>query len=189
VAKVELRVRNLDDGKDGVANFDNLDAARAWLAERPAGIEVQGVVGELEPDDERSLQEAMRPLDAQERGRKDALYQEQLAAVKARNAEEQRRAVAEQQVPRTFAADAPMTIEYVRGQQLRNPHPDDDRPIPEVVRAAVRAWIAERDTWLHPRRQHVASALVEVLPGDVGDGSRVQPGGQFTAAPGIPDDA
>lgn len=189
---IELKIRNLEDGQTGTATFASVDDAKAWLTERPAFLEVEGVVPPIDPTLEREMQGVMRPLDEKERARKDALYREQLEEVRRRNAEEQRQAVASQggaslDSHAQVDSNAPMVVQYVRGRELRLVDPTDGRAIPAVVREAVEAWVAERDTWLHPRRQHVGSALVTVSPGDGHEADRVHPGGQFEAVPGLPE--
>jgi len=71
--------------------------------------------------------------------------------------------------------------------QLRLADPDP-REIPPVVRDAVLAWVAERNTWVHARRARVARATVTVWPAAVPGGDeaeRCQAGGQFEVEPGL----
>jgi hypothetical protein len=61
-----------------------------------------------------------------------------------------------------------------------------------VVRKAVRAWVAERETWVHPRGQYLVSAQVVAWPGPLPAGTsedeRVHPGGRFEVLAGTPPD-
>ncbi|MBC8068602.1 MAG: hypothetical protein IAG13_09745, partial [Deltaproteobacteria bacterium] len=83
-----------------------------------------------------------------------------------------------------------MQVAYDEAEGITHGDPADDRPISDVVQAAVIGWVTERNTWVHGRGQHVARAMLVVWPGPVPGGDeadRVQSGGQFETAPGAID--
>jgi hypothetical protein len=192
-AKLALRLRDLESGELLVGEFDDRAAALAWLRARPRGIEVIGVASSgLGEDDEQELRAALRPLDDDERAKAHALDEARIEALREQIASEQARfeaAVAAERAAMTNAdPDRPMTIAFDEHDGLALADPTDSREIPEVVRKAVLAWVAERNDWVHGRRQHVARAIVTVWPGPIpgGDESeRCHPGGQFETEPGV----
>jgi hypothetical protein len=193
---IALKIRDIRTGDARVAEFESVDDAEAWLRERPRFIEVLGPPrpGSIPADDEQRLRSAMRPLDAEEH-RAQAQQDE-------RNAEAIRKALAgeEERMRKEFEArrvqnrsadpDRPMVIAWERGKGLANADPADDRTPTAKVYEAVKAWVAERDSWVHPRGQYVFSAQVVVWPGPLpagtGEDERVQPGGRFDVLSGTP---
>jgi hypothetical protein len=57
---------------------------------------------------------------------------------------------------------------YEPGRALAHADAADGRAIPADVAAAVQAFIAERNEWMHPRRQHVGGATLVVRVGEEG---------------------
>jgi hypothetical protein len=200
--KVTLRLRNLESGELLLGEFENLDDVRTWLADRPDGMEVVGVAtltgAGLDEDVAASLRAAMRPLDAAELARSKALDEARLQDLRDEIARQQAAFEAETAAAREALVnadpDAPMNIAYDERHGIAHADPADSREIPDVVRRAVLAWVAERNEWVRPRRSHVARATVTVWPGPVPnaeagaeESERVQPGGQFEVEPGLPD--
>jgi len=191
--KVTLRLRNLENGELLLGEFDNLDDVRTWLVDRPEGMEVVGVATSLDEDVATSLRSTMRPLDAKELARSKELDEARLQdlrdeIVRQQAAFEQETAAARDTLV-DADPDAPMNIAYDAEHGLAHADPVDSREIPEVVRRAVLAWVAERNDWVRPRQSHVVRATVTVWPGPVpgGDESeRCQAGGQFEVEPGLP---
>ncbi|MCB9716974.1 MAG: hypothetical protein H6712_24160 [Myxococcales bacterium] len=190
---VELRLREIRTGETKVAEFATVAEAEAWLRQRPAFTEVLGPTrsSSIGAGDDDRLRAAMRPLDDEERAAKLALDQRAIEEHEHALARERAELELAEQARREALRDAdperPMTIAWERGQGLRHADPADERPIPDVVTQAVEAWVAERNQWIHPRRQTVASAELVVWPGPVPEGEeRVQPGGQFEPMFGTP---
>jgi len=193
--KLALRLRNLQTGELLVGEFADRAAALAWLRTRPRFMEVIGVASSgLHEDDELGLREAVRPLDADEREMAHALDEARLQALREQIAREQEQFEADVAAERAAMADAdpdrPMMISWDEREGMAVADPIDPREITDAARKAVLAWVAERNTWVHGRRQHVARATVTVWPGPVpgGDESeRCHPGGQFEVEPGVAD--
>ncbi len=193
--KISLRLRKLDDGSLLIGEFPGKDDALTWLRERPEMVEVIGVASELDPDVEQALRTAMRPLDADERRRAHELDEERISNMRAAVEREHSRLAAESAARGAAAAadrdpNRAMTIAFDEHEGIRNAEPGDDREIPDVVADAVMSWVAERNTWVHGRGQHVARAVITVWPGPVPSGDeadRCQSGGQFETAPGAVD--
>ncbi len=190
---IQLKIRDIRTGDAQVAEFESVGDAETWLRERPRFIEVLGPPrhGAIAPDDEARLREAMRPLDEEER--KAQVQQDERSAEVMRKAlaNEQDRMRKEAEARREANRDAdpnrPLAVSFERGKGMHNADPADDREVPEVARKAVLAWVAERDTWVHPRGQYVVNAQVVVWPGPVPGGNeddRVHAGGQFNVLAG-----
>lgn len=179
---VQLQIHELLENRKGTAEFESFAAALAWIAQRPQFVRVLGPLpsSALEPGDEQKLRDAMRPLDAEEAARMDELD----AAQEKRRVEEldglQRQATG---APRPDAAGV-LDIVWQRGRGMRLADERDTSEIPKAVQDSVLTWLRERDSWLHPRRQHVAGARLQV---DVAT-AEVAAGGEFEAAPGFADD-
>lgn len=186
---VQLKIRDIRTGKAQIAEFESVDDTLTWLASRPRFIEVLGPPerGAIADDDEKRMRRAMRPLDKQERAaqatqdeRDNAIMREALAREQAR-AREQIEAMREQN--RSADPNRQMHITWERGKGCRNADPSDEREVSEAARAAVEAWIAERNTWVHPRGQTLVDAQLIVWPGPVPGGDeddRIERGGQFS---------
>ena len=190
---VELQIREIRTAETKVAAFETVADAETWLRERPAFVEVLGPTrsSSVSADQSARLRELMRPLDEQELAAKAELERREAEAIDQAKALEQQLAehneAARRESLRGADPNRPMTVAWELGQGLRHADPADERPIPEVVVTAVEAWVAERNEWIHPRRQYVATAEVVVWPGPVPEGEeRIQPGGQFEPMLGTP---
>ncbi|MEX1363194.1 MAG: hypothetical protein AB1Z98_08715 [Nannocystaceae bacterium] len=190
---IELEIREIRTGTNKIAAFETVADAETWLRQRPAFTEVLGPTRDssMSPGDDERLRAAMRPLDEQERAAQAERDQRQVAALReaqaAEQAELEREEHARREALRSADPNRPMAIEWEHGAGLRNADPADERPIPAVVVEAVQAWVAERNQWIHPRRQYVAKAELVVWPGPVPSGEeRVHSGGQFEPLFGTP---
>jgi hypothetical protein len=187
VMPVQLKIRRMKTNETLVAEFADLDDAEAWLRERPQFVDVIGTIGTLADADDERLRTALRPFDAEERAEiaaQDQALARAEAAALARAQQEAKVALAERRAELANAdPNRPMMVAWVRGVGCRNADPADAREVTELARAAVLAWVRERDTWVHPRGQFVATADVVVWPGPIPGGDedeRVHPGGQFS---------
>jgi hypothetical protein len=184
---VQLKIRRMKTNETLVAEFADLDDAAAWLRERPQFVDVIGTIGALAEADDQRLRAALRPFDEDERAELEAQGH---ALARAERAELERAQLAAQAAlmeRRAELANAdpnrPMMIAWARGVGCRNGDPADAREVTELARAAVLAWVRERDTWVHRRGQFIATADLVVWPGPIPGGDedeRVQPGGQFS---------
>jgi hypothetical protein len=185
---LQLKIRELRSGKAQIAEFERIEDAVTWLQTRPRFVEVLGPPqrDSISPADEQRLRAAMRPLDDEERaamGDQDRRDAETLRAVMAK---EQARAQAQIESMRAENRDAdpnrPMQIAWAREHGCRNADPADPREVTELVRTAVDAWVAERNTWVHRRGQYLVDAQLVVWPGPVPSGDesdRIEQGGHF----------
>lgn len=189
MAKLDLRLRDLNTGDTVNAMFESEHDAEAWLADRPRFTQVLGVATHGLPEAiYKTLRAAVRPLDAEEDGLRRGL--EERAEAAAREAAMQEQLLEElemkrhREAMRTADPHRPMNIEWSVDGGMRIADPVDPREIPEVVRDAVLAWVAVRDGWMADREQRVGEANVTVWPGPVPTGEeRIHPGGQFFPAP------
>ena len=199
---IELRIKNIETQEVLIAELESLEDAKAWVAERPHMIEVLGVVdpravGEAAFEE---LRAAVRPLDDDERESRHRAAEERLARMREADVRESapRRAEPQPMVstepnpdPATLPDAEPnalMTIRWRKGAPMANIA--DNRPITPAARAAVDAWIAERNEWLHPKRSHVGEAELYVWPGELPEPEtdRVQDGARYNQLPGWADD-
>ena len=194
---VQLKIRDLQTGKAQIAEFERVDDAVTWLAERPRFVEVLGPPqrSSIAAADEQRMRAAMRPLDDEERAAVAAQDRRDAEALRDAMAREQARAQEQIEAFRERQRDADpnrqIHVVWERGKGCRNGDPADPREVNEVVRAAVEAWVAERDSWVHRRGQYLVDAQLLVWPGPVpgGDeGDRIEPGGQFNVLFGDPDE-
>jgi hypothetical protein len=184
--KVDLRVRNLKTTEDGSVSFEDEVLARAWLSSRPRFVEVLGVASYGLPDELiKSLRASTRELDADEKAAQRALDQANEAALRKRAEEKREKEVAEAKAHResmkTADPDRAMEIHWTYDGGMKLSDAADPRPITEDARAAVMAWIAERNEWVRGRGQIVGEANVSVWPGKLPDGvsERVRQGSFF----------
>lgn len=195
MSKLELKIRRMQTGETLVAELDSVEEAKAWLAQRPPFIEVVRLLSTVSDEVGQALREATRPLDEHER----ALQREQDdAAEAARRAELvrlQAEAEAESEAARADGSslDREMNLRFERGKGLRideEAEEGDDRPITPAAHRAAIAWLRERDSWVHARRQHLSVATLRVWPGSVPTGNESDRviDGEFAAMPGFSDD-
>lgn len=191
---IQLKIRDIRTGAAQVAEFESVADAETWLRERPRFVEVLGPArhGAIPSGDEMRLREAMRPLDEEERQAQAQQDLRSAEAIRKAMANEQQRMRQEMEARREASRDAdpnrPLVVSWERGKGMRNADPADDREVTELACKAVLAWVAERDTWVHPRGQYLVNAQVVVWPGPLPAGTseeeRVQPGGQFNVLAG-----
>lgn len=185
MSKIEFNIRHLKTGEVVSAEFPDLEAAEAWLVERPAFMRVLRLVTTVAPKTEARLREVMRPLDDEERA---LMLEAEEAAQEDRAAEIARLQAIEDNAPKD--PNRIMTVRWAPDTGLTMSDASDDREIPNAARTAVLAWIAERDTWVEGRGQRVAAASVSVWPGPVPGGNeseRIPPGGTFVTGGRTPD--
>jgi hypothetical protein len=196
MSKITLKLRNLDNGDSLSQEFDDEAATIAFLKDRPAMRDVLGVVFEgLTPEQNARLRAAVRPLDpvelAAERKLDEEAEKKAEAAAKIRAAEEEKARAAHREAMKTADPNRPMEIRYRYdgGGGLGLVDPEDPREITAEAKAAVEAWVAERNEWVESRGQIVGEAKVTVWPGTLPkpNADRVQ-GGSFVpcAAPEKP---
>jgi hypothetical protein len=150
--------------------------------------------GAIAPDDEARLRQALRPFDAEElaaQAQQDERDAEVIRKAIAVDQERMRQEIeARREANKSADPDRLMTVSWERNGKLENSDPADDRVPGDVVRKAVEAWVAERNTWVHSRGQYVVSANVVVWPGPLpkgtGEDERVQMGGKFEVLYGTP---
>lgn len=178
MSKIQLRVRDLRSGDERAEPFASVEAARAWLVARPPFVEALGVASAVDAETSRALKVAMRPLDAAE----IQLQQQVEAAGEEARARREREGHAAQlaaaEAHRSALRDAdpnrPMQIRWRFDQGMNVAEQHDERAITDAARAAVLAWIAERNEWVEERGQVVGEGLVTVWPNAVpADGERV----------------
>jgi hypothetical protein len=170
---IQLRIRNLQSREVGVAAFETEGEALLWLSARPPFVEVMGMAGQanVPAEVQERLRAAMRPLDGDERLAEREMEllieKEDLEREKAARAHEVEAQARHQETMRTADPERLMEIRwrFDSGMILTDAH--DPRPIPEVAREAVLAWIAERNEWVAGRGQTVGECTVKVWPGKV----------------------
>ena len=173
--KLTLRVRNLESGELGTVDFEDEGNATVWLRARPPMIEVLGVAHEGVPQEtSNALRAAMRPLDAAERVAEQKLNDAQKAAFEKMARARMEREKAETTAQRGGAANddpnRPMELHWTYDRGLGKQDASDPRPVTDDAKAAVLAWVAERDEWVRDRGQIVGDAKVTVYPGEVPKG-------------------
>ncbi|HLT35849.1 MAG TPA: hypothetical protein VK034_06175, partial [Enhygromyxa sp.] len=91
---VQLKIRDLQTGKAQIAEFERVDDAVTWLAERPRFVEVLGPPqrSSIAAADEQRMRAAMRPLDDEERAAVAAQDRRDAEALRDAMAREQARA-------------------------------------------------------------------------------------------------
>lgn len=194
---VELKIRDIRTGEAQIAQWERLDECVAWLADRPRFIEVLGPPERdaIPAADEQAMRAAVRPLDDEERAAQIIQDQRDAEVVRAALADHQARAEAQIAALRERNAladpERPLEVIWERGHGCRNADPADPREPTAPIRAAVEAWVRERETWVHPRGQYLVDARVVAWPGPIPGGDeadRIEPGGQFNTLSGSPDD-
>lgn len=193
---IQLKVRDIRTGAANVVEFESVDETEAWLRARPRFVDVLGPShpGAIAPDDEARLRQALRPFDDEEHAAQAQQDERDAEVIRKAIAVEQDRMrqeiEARREANKHADPDRPMVIAWERGKGLLNADGADDREPTKAVYEAVKAWVAERDTWVHPRGQYVVSAQVVVWPGPLPKGvseeERVQMGGKFEVLHGTP---
>lgn len=168
--KITLRLEDLKRGDPLFREFEDEEAALAFLRERPRFTDVLGVVFEgLSAEQNARLKAAMRPLDEEERAASEALVKARERVAEA--AREQRRKqedaalAARREALKTADPNRPMEVRYLYNADLSLVDAEDGRAISDEAREAVLAWVAERNEWVADRGQIVAEAKVSVWPG------------------------
>jgi hypothetical protein len=188
--KITLKLQDLARGETSFQTFDDEAAVIAFLRERPPMVDVLGVVFEgLSPEQNARLKAAKRPLDDAEKAAEQRLVTTAGRAVEAAQALRQKEADAARAAHREALKNAdpnrPMEVRYLYNAELSLTDVEDARPISDEARAAVLAWVAERNEWVEGRGQVVGEAKVTVWPGPIGKkgADRVQ-GGTFIPVTG-----
>ncbi|RLB48302.1 MAG: hypothetical protein DRI90_25505 [Deltaproteobacteria bacterium] len=172
--KLDLYIRNLQTGDREQKVFESEQEALEYLKNRPKFAEVLGVASDdVPPELNDQLRAATRPLDEEEklldRQRTAALEDE----ARKRAQKEQKRAVEEAAKHRDEIANAdpnrPLEIRYRFNEGLSVADPVDTRTITDEARAAMMAWIEERNSWVASRGNVVGEAKVSVYPGPLPD--------------------
>jgi hypothetical protein len=185
MARLDLRLRNLENSELLIASFESEDDAETWLADRPHMMEVIGLIAESsDPAMHLRLRQAARPLDADEAAvvrrmdEADAVARAEQAVEHARRAEAE--AEAHREELRRADPDRPLQISWTPGGGFSMVDPADAREVTRAAQDAVLEWVRERDGWVADRGLTIGEAVVTVWPGPVPKGeSRVQPGGRF----------
>jgi len=194
MAKITLKLQDLQKGETSFREFDSEEETLAFLRERPRFTDVLGVVFEgLSPEQNARLKAANRPLDAEELAAEAKIKEAadkaaELTAVK-RRLEEEAAIAAHRSALKNADPNRAMELRYRYDTGVAAIDPADQREITEEMRAAVAAWVAERNEWVESRGQVVGEAKLTVWPGTLPkpESDRVH-GGSFIpiAAPAKP---
>lgn len=168
--KITLKLQDLNTGATSFHEVDDEDTAIAYLSARPRFTDVLGVVFEgLTREQNARLRAAMRPLDEDEKAAEAVLV---AAAQKAKEEaramrlmEEEAARAAHRSALQNLDPDRVMEMRYRYDTGLAPIDPADTRVLSEEARAAVEAWIAERNEWVKDRNQVVGDARLAVWPG------------------------
>lgn len=168
--KIMLKLQDLKSGDTSFREFEDEEATVAFLRERPRFTDVLGVVFEgLSREQNARLKGAMRPLDEEElaceKRLEEAREEEAEAQRAARQREDEAAAAAQRAAAKNLDPGRPMEVRYRWDSGLSLTDPNDPREIPEEVRAAVLAWVEERNEWVASRGQIVGEAKVMTRPG------------------------
>jgi hypothetical protein len=160
----------MNTGEPSLEEFADEESTMAWLRERPRFTDVLGVVFEgLTREQNDRLKATMRPLDAEEKAAEKALAekrkQEAEALAEKRAREDEVAHAAHLAAQKDLNPNRPMEVRYRYDSGLSLTDRDDPREISEEVRAAVMAWVNERNEWVESRGQIVGEAKVTVHPG------------------------
>jgi hypothetical protein len=183
IVKVMLRVRDLKTGIFDDQEFPSLEAARAWLVDRPRFEQVLGVPTEGIPVEvNQELKKICRPLDEEEKAAAESWEEAERNKRALKLAEQERERAKERAADEAEMAKADpkrlMKVRWTYDHGFANG--GDDREVPDVVKEAVLAWVAERNEWVEGRGQMVGDATVMAWPADVPAGEeRIAYGGTF----------
>lgn len=191
--KLQLRLRDLNTGELATGDFESEADALVWLKARPPGIQVLGIGTTGVPDTmAKLLRSTMRPLDAAEQALERAIDAQLQAAAEKRVELERAKAEAAAAERKAAMKDAdpnrPMEIHWTYDHGMALTDKDDPRAITDEARAAVLAYVEERQDWVRDRGQMVGDATVTVYPGPLpatAGGERVQRG-RFTPVTAAP---
>lgn len=168
--KITLKLQDLRTGVTSFHEVESEEAAIQYLEARPRFTDVLGVVFEgLTREQNARLRAAMRPLDEEEK-LSEALLS--AAAQKARDEahakkllEEEAARAAHRSAMKNADPNRPMELRYQFDGGLHVIDPADTRELSDEARAAIDAWIAERNEWVKDRNQVVGDARLTVWPG------------------------
>lgn len=168
--KITLKLQDLNTGATSFHEVEDEAAAIAYLSARPRFTDVLGVVFEgLTREQNARLRAAMRPLDDDEKAAEAVLVaaaqkaKEEARAV--RLMEEEAARAAHRSALQNLDPDRVMEMRYRYDTGLAPIDPADTRVLSEEARAAVEAWLAERNEWVKDRNQVVGDARLAVWPG------------------------
>jgi hypothetical protein len=169
---LDLRVRDLHTGVSSLQSLPTEEAAVTWLAARPRFVEVLGVaVPNLDAAVNARLRAAMRPLDDEEKALMKKLDDAIEAVARERDEErrkkEQEAAVAHKQAMLTADPNRLMEVHWNYDTGFSLTDAADPRHITDDIKAAVLAWVRERDEWVENRGQIVGDAKVTLWPGPI----------------------
>ncbi len=173
--KLDLQTRDLKSGNRSPKTFESVDAAKAWLADRPKFTEVLGIASHhVPPEVSNELKQCSRPLDEEEKLLARELSAAEEVAMKKRAEERMKKELAEAEKQRADMKDAdpnrPMDVRYTYSDGLTVASPLDTRTISDEAREAVAAWVAERNTWVESRNQVVGDAKLQIHNGPLPEG-------------------
>ncbi len=174
--KLDLQIRDLNTGDRSPKVFESEDEARSWLKERPKNIAVLGVASHHVPKElANELKGAMRPLEDDERALLDKLNEADAAVIAAqmmaRQAADAKAAANRAEELKTADPKREMELRWTYNQELRITDSADPREITDEARAAVDAWIAERQEWVKSRGQMIGDATIKLWPSDLPEGT------------------
>jgi hypothetical protein len=176
MSKITLKLQNLRDGTTSFHEVEDEAAAIAYLQQRPAFTDVLGVAFEgLTREQNARLRAAMRPLDDAEREAEAKLT---AAAQRAKAENEALRRMEEEAAMAAYRAamknadpNRAMEVRYRYDSGISIIDPTDAREISDECRAAIEAWLAERNEWVESRGQVVGEAKLSVWPGTLPKGA------------------
>lgn len=182
--KIDLQIRDLKTGETSQKKFESVEAAEAWLRERPRYTDVLGVASHhIDRDVSLALKAAKRPLDDEEKGLEVKLEAVRVEAAKKQAAEQRKKseaaALKHQQEMATADPNRQMELRWRFDAGMMPSDRADSREISDEVKQAVEAWIAERNTWVEGRGQMVGEASVKVWPNTVPEGAERVVSGTF----------
>jgi hypothetical protein len=169
MSKITLKLRDLNSGNTSFRELADEDATIAFLRERPRFTDVLGVVFEgLTPEQNNRLKAAMRPLDDEERAAEERLEEAAARAAEAaqaqRRKEEEAARAAHREAMKSADPNRPMDVRYRYDGSITPVDPEETRALCDEARAAVLAWVAERNEWVADRNQCVGEAKLTVWP-------------------------
>jgi hypothetical protein len=170
--KITLKLRDLSSGDTSFRELAGEDEATAFLKDRPRFTDVLGVVFEgLTREQNDRLKAAMRPLDAEEKAAEARLAEvaarAQEAAEALRAKEQEAALAAHREAMKHADPKRPMEVRYRFDSGIAPVDSADTREITPEARAAIEAWVVERNEWIESRNQVVGEAKMSVWLGDL----------------------